>query len=255
MTPLDNLSPAAAVPSAGDDRRPMYARIAVLLRERMRRGQLAAGARLATIDELMAEFASSRVTVRQALGLLADDGLIRRQRGRGTFVTQRAANLRWISLRQDWRELVDDIRATSPKLLSVERHAVPPETRSLEGHLAPAYCLLTRVHSRAGVAFALLQIYLDQACYDLAPGRFDEELVIPLLEELPAVTIASAHQSLTIASAEPLVAEHLGLALGAPVGHLRRVIFDDGGQAIYIGDLVYRGDLIRMEMTLDVGAG
>ena len=214
-----------------------------------------AGTRLPTIDALMAEFSSSRVTVRQALGLLADDGLIRRQRGRGTFVTERADGLNWISLRQDWRELVDDIRATTPRLLAIKRGVMPPDRRELEGRLAPEYCLLTRVHSRDGVAFALLHIYLDQSCYDLAPGRFDEELVIPLLQELPAITIASARQSLTIASAEPLVAKHLGIALGAPVGQLRRVIFSDDGQAIYVGDLVYRGDLIRMEMTLDVGAG
>ncbi len=238
-----------------DDRRPMYARIAALLRERLRRGRPAPGARLATIDALMAEFGASRVTVRQALGLLADEGLIRSQRGRGTFVTEAAAGLGWISIGQDWRALVRSIQATTPRLLYVEDHATPPETQDLGAALAPGYVHLCRVHGRSGVPFALLHIYLDRRCHALAPDRFNRELVIPLLEELPQVAIARARQSLTIGVAEPFEASHLAIPLGAPVGRLRRLIFDRDGCAIYIGDLVYRGDLIRMETELDVRDG
>ncbi len=35
---------------------------------------------------------------------------------------------------------------------------------------------------------------------------------------------------------------------------LRRVICDADGVAVYVGDLTYRGDMIRMEVDLDLGA-
>ncbi|HET8845350.1 MAG TPA: GntR family transcriptional regulator, partial [Ktedonobacteraceae bacterium] len=61
------------------------------LRNRILNGQLAAGARLPTDQELASEYQLSRDTVRQALALLADEGLIERIQGRGTFVCQLSA--------------------------------------------------------------------------------------------------------------------------------------------------------------------
>jgi len=86
---------------------PRYVQLADILRERITRGQLVAGARLPTLDELVKEFDVARVTVRQAVDVLARDGLVSPQRGRGTFVTQRKAGTggctpsrRWASSRR-----------------------------------------------------------------------------------------------------------------------------------------------------------
>ncbi len=57
-------------------------------RARILDGRLPAGTRLPTDTELAAEYQLSRDTVRQALALLADEGLIERIQGRGTFVCQ-----------------------------------------------------------------------------------------------------------------------------------------------------------------------
>jgi len=61
-------------------------------RERIRDGRLPAGTRLPADGELAAKYQISRDTVRQALALLVNEGLIERVQGRGTFVSQPPSN-------------------------------------------------------------------------------------------------------------------------------------------------------------------
>lgn len=63
--------------------------IADSLRGRINRGELAPGAQLPTEAELRAEFDVSRITVRNALAALVNEGLISSEAGRGSFVRQR----------------------------------------------------------------------------------------------------------------------------------------------------------------------
>jgi GntR family transcriptional regulator len=65
---------------------PLYAQIREALREQIDSRSLPPGAPLPTEDELQASFGVSRSVVRQALGQLAEMGLIVRQRGRGSVV-------------------------------------------------------------------------------------------------------------------------------------------------------------------------
>jgi GntR family transcriptional regulator len=66
--------------------KPLYAQAAELLRERIVRGDLAFGARLDSEPELAKQLGVSRATVSKALDILASDGLVSREQGRGTFV-------------------------------------------------------------------------------------------------------------------------------------------------------------------------
>ena len=65
---------------------PRYAQLADILRRRIARNRWPPGTQLPTLQELMKEFDVARVTVRQAMELLARDGLVRAGRGRGSFV-------------------------------------------------------------------------------------------------------------------------------------------------------------------------
>ena len=69
--------------------RPLYLQIRQQLRNEIFSGSTPPGARLGTEAELMARFDVSRATVRKALGGLADEGLVRRVPGGGTFVRNR----------------------------------------------------------------------------------------------------------------------------------------------------------------------
>src|SRR4029450_11396751 len=68
---------------------PLYQRIAAELRDTIASGQLPPGSQLPTEQELGERYQVSRNTVRLALGLLANEGIITSTPGRGTFVRDR----------------------------------------------------------------------------------------------------------------------------------------------------------------------
>ena len=70
----------------------LHTQLMTFFRERIRDGRLPAGTRLPADGELAAKYQISRDTVRQALALLVNEGLIERVQGRGTFVSQPASN-------------------------------------------------------------------------------------------------------------------------------------------------------------------
>ena len=65
----------------------LYERILLVLVEQIRSGQLPVGAKLPTEAELTEQYGVSRTTARRALDELRRRGLVERQAGRGTFVT------------------------------------------------------------------------------------------------------------------------------------------------------------------------
>lgn len=70
----------------------LHTQLMTFFRERIRDGRLPAGTRLPADGELADKYQISRDTVRQALALLVNEGLIERVQGRGTFVSQPASN-------------------------------------------------------------------------------------------------------------------------------------------------------------------
>jgi GntR family transcriptional regulator len=64
---------------------PLYQQLYDILRADLQRGEWQPGSLLPSEADLTARYAVSRITVRQVLGMLTKEGLIYRQRGRGTF--------------------------------------------------------------------------------------------------------------------------------------------------------------------------
>jgi GntR family transcriptional regulator len=235
----------------GDSPVPRYAQLADLFRGRIVRGVWQPGATLPSIEELMREFDVARVTVRQAVNLLAKEGLVSPQRGRGTFVNRRPERVRRLRMGMTLQDLAEVYRHDRPQLTLIEQASAAPRLEEGEGKPAPRYHFMRRVHSRDGERYCVISIYLDQRVFRMAPTRFRRETVIPVLMELPKVKIARASQTLAIGSADVEVAEHLGIPVNTPVAEVRRICRAPDGTVLYLGEVTYRGDYIHLEMDLE----
>ena len=81
------------MPMLRDKAIPLYYQLETILRRKILSGDYKPETPLPSEDMLAEEYQVSRITVRQALSSLEQDGLVLRQRGKGTFVSEKA----WIS--------------------------------------------------------------------------------------------------------------------------------------------------------------
>ncbi|NEC52712.1 GntR family transcriptional regulator [Actinospica acidiphila] len=120
--------------AATDDRRPKYQRIADSLREAIRSGEYGPGDRLPGENDLMAAHGVARMTARQALGVLRDEGIAEARKGAGVFVRsfrplrrrgiQRLAREQWGNGRSIWSADIES-RVLEVDQVSVSEEAAP----------------------------------------------------------------------------------------------------------------------------------
>ena len=232
------------------DHAPRYLQIADLMRQRIARGQWPLGDKLPSLEALVVEFGVARVTVRQAMDLLAREGLVSPQQGRGTFVTALPARTAWLKVQTTLDELAQTYRDDKPEIVSSDESLAAAPLRPEDGTPAERYVFMRRVHSKEGQPYCVINLYLDERIFRKSPKRFRSETVIPILNAMGDSGVAHAHQVLTIATADMDVARMLQVPVNAPVAEVRRVFTDAAGRVIYLGEVTYRGDFIHLQMTL-----
>ncbi len=68
---------------------PVYRQLAAILREAIERGDYPPGRPIPSENTLAQEHDLARVTVRKAIAILVDEGLVQAVQGRGVFVAER----------------------------------------------------------------------------------------------------------------------------------------------------------------------
>lgn len=151
---------------------PAWAQAAQSIRRQIETGRFAGGQRLPSESDLAESFEISRLTVRQAMAKLADEGLVERKQGVGTFVTPRQVAVQHdLSLSSSWRQRFEDEgHESSSELLESALHDGIP--RELAASVAPAeavgsFGFLKRVHYVDGRPIGWTESWVPNS---LAPG-------------------------------------------------------------------------------------
>jgi GntR family transcriptional regulator len=232
-----------------DSRVPRYLQVASVLRRRIRDGHWAVGDKIATLEELEREFSVARVTVRQAIDLLQSEGLVKSFQGRGTYVTKAIENDRWLQLATDWESLIAPIRDHVPYMLPAE--PVPaPRIEDSDGIPAPAYVFLRSIQKRGNKPYAYARVHIAKHVHGRAPKTFATRVALAVLSELKDVVISRAHQTVVVGAADIETAHQLEIALNSPTAEARCVVTDKAGVVIYIGEITYPGDYVRLNIEL-----
>ena len=231
---------------------PKHFQIQSILRDRILRAQ-DGGTKLPAETALAREFGVSRVTVRQALAALERERLIRREKGRGTFVAQRVTRPTPKPKLTGFME--DLIAAGAPTRVKLLRRVVVPATREVAAQLRvqPGEKVLhvERLRYVEERPLSYLHSYLP---LDIAQKLSAEDLeaapIITLLHQRHRVPIVEAEQVIEAAVADVQAAELLEVPVGAPLLQIERSYMSRKGRPIYYVHSFYRADRYRYTVKL-----
>jgi GntR family transcriptional regulator len=245
MTPDQLLKSASDLRQRGVSR---YVQLATLFRGRIETGTWAQGERIPTVGELAEECGVARETVRQSLGILEQEGLIKRFRAKGTFVTGSVRSSLWCDLHTDYFGLLQAREGAEIELMAEERRVAISGPVDF-GVLQPAYRHLRRRHWRAGEPYMIADVYIDERLIDRIPrAAFTTKTALKLVADIPGVDVADVEQIMTIGSADITASEALQMPMNAPVALVNRYGLGSDGELIIFVRGVYRADVVRLSI-------
>jgi len=229
---------------------PLYMQVTDHLRRQLISGVWRTDDNIPPINELASAFGVARVTIREAVKVLCDEGLLTAERGRGTKVTGRARGQRALKLETTLSALVASLQNDRPDLSNLAEGRQMPPAGETKGTPARAYHYIKRVHLRDDLRYCVIDLYLDTAIFEQAPMRFQVGLALPVLADLASEQIVSATQNIRFGKCSAEVSEQLRYPMGDPVAHIAREITDAQGRVIYFANVTYRADILEIGMAL-----
>lgn len=223
---------------------PLYHQLYEIVRRGILGGQWQPGDMLPPESELIAEYEVSRTTVRQVLEMLVNEGLIYRQRGRGTFVAHPSMEqslVRIVSFTDDMLQ-----RGREPGTVVLRSGLIPaPEDIASKLAVEPGEELaeLCRLRMADGEPMSIEESYLvHRYCPGVLEGDYTRNPLREALEVDHGIRWLRARQAIRAISATAELAELLSITQPAALLFIERVSYSQGDIPIEFLRIYYRGD-------------
>jgi GntR family transcriptional regulator len=224
---------------------PLYHQVYLRLRDVLTEGG-AEPTRLPSEPELARRFGVSRVTVRSTLARLEAEGLVRRQRGVGTFAVPTPAPPGPQNISGLLENLISVDAATTAETL---------EWRLVEASPLPGPALyILRLRAYQGQAISLTTLHVAaRHAHLIDPATLGDEPVVRVLDRAGVVAV-TADQAISAVAADPRAAAALSVREGAPLIAMRRLMFDADRHPVLHQESLYAPERYEYRMSLSRSA-
>jgi GntR family transcriptional regulator len=229
---------------------PLYHQLQAVLKAEIESRKWLADEQLPNETKIAERFGVSKITVRQALQKLSEQGYIRREHGRGTFVARRKFDegpRELTSFTEEMRR--HDLAARSVVLA---QYVAPADTKVADALMLPVESpifVLKRVRLAAGEPMSVQTAHIPAS---FVPGlEMTEDLSLyEVLQSRFHLYAARARETYFAGAAEASAAELLEIPVGSPVFSVERVTLLPNERPFEFVQSVVRGD--RYSIVLDL---
>lgn len=228
---------------------PLYFQVAEQIERAIISGSIAPGEKLDNEISLAQDLGLSRPTMRQAIQLLVDKGMLVRKRGVGTQVVHGK-----ISRSVELTSLFDDLSAAGQKPRSdvLELKLIPASedvAQQLQLTAGDPVWSLERLRFVGDEPLALMHNYLPADAIDLGEVDLEKTGLYASMRE-SGILMRVARQRIGARRADARDARLLTEKKGAPLLTMQRTTYDNAGRAVEFGQHAYRAELYTFELTL-----
>src|SRR5581483_9202418 len=236
-----------------DHSTPLYRQVADELRSEIEEGVYREGDRIASESELCKKFEVSRITVRQAIQELANEGFLERSQGKGTFVAKRRFISRLLHLTSFSEVMLAEGWLPESKTIQiVKEKADKPIAKKLRIKENDDVLLFTRLRLSEMTPLLLVSSYYP---YSMVSKVIDaiasSTSVFQVLESRLGIRAVKVQQTIELAYATRFEALHLDVRPHTPVFLIKGVIIDAKGRPMEYFKSVSRPDRVEFFAELE----
>jgi len=222
------------------------------IKERLERslgsGAFNSGKRLPSESEIRSMFGVSRHVVRMALAELAKEGLIRTERGRGSFVNP-PKEIHPITTLTSLHRLMAERKLEID--IHVVRNRVTRPPRPLMGtlDLAPGQRvaeLVRAAHIGRKPAMLMVSFLPENLCPDLRHQDMRTHSLYAYLEKTCGISLVHAKNYIEVAFASREQARYLGVPQGSSLLLIEGIVYCRKGRPVELSRIYYRADRFKL---------
>ena len=236
---------------------PRYIQAREQIKAQIQAGELKPGHKLASEDQLAAQFGVSRMTIRKSLDDLIALGLIYRRHGVGTFVSQS-------TVQRDHTKLTDFFESSRLNGRIPEAQLLTKEIVTANQKMADALGLVVgeplirlatlRLVDHTPITYhdAYLPANRFPELVDAAPEtlNLESQHVWQMIEQKGFI-VSNVVEQLEARNAEGDIASILALSEGDAILYGERVLYSDDGTPLKYADCYNRGDRFSLTIVLE----
>ena len=231
---------------------PLYHQIYVVIRDKILSGSYSNGAVIPTEKKLEKTFNVSRITVKRALDELAKEGLVTRQRGRGTMVTYNApVSSSFGNMDGLLEDMLTIAMETKVQILGFDYLKASPQVTDalkLPPNAKVQHAVRTRYKNKTPFSYVITYVPEDIG-RNFSSEELKDQPILALIEKT-GVSISRAKQTVTATLADGTTGPALNISIGSPLLKVSRIVYDDTDRPVEYIIIYYWPGLYRLNLDL-----
>jgi GntR family transcriptional regulator len=234
------------------DKLPITYQLAQVIRAEIMRGTYPPGFRLPNELQLASDYNVSVITVQRALKVLEEEGLIKRYRGRGTFVEEMPMHL--VSPKSPTalelmlsHEFTGDTEILEKKIISTPAHLLQQFKRTEK------LMIIKRLVKLEGQPWSYATHYvLPEMGKKMTTAQLKRYPMFRILREFVGVPLKNVESTLEAVTAPMEISRVFEIDPLAPVLLFSGALYASDGLVVDLPEIYYRGDRFKFRFDMDL---